>query len=63
VHRVAVPESAPVGRRQSIVFFHKPNLDAVVDPIGADPAHSVIVGDRLRDKAIRQRAAALEAGR
>ena len=35
MHRVANPPpgSGPAARRQSIVFFHKPNDDAVIEPI------------------------------
>lgn len=63
-HRVVVPDlPRPIGRRQSIVFFHNPNLDAVVRPITGDhsaaqPGNPVVAGEWLRDKALRQRSAA-----
>ncbi len=63
VHRVANPDRKVAGtaRRQSVVFFHNPNLDTVVDPLasfrpaGLPASAPVRAGDWLRSKTARQR--------
>ncbi|QUQ68812.1 isopenicillin N synthase family dioxygenase [Kutzneria sp. CA-103260] len=65
VHRVVNPPAGvPGSRRQSVIFFHNPNVDAVIEPVPtcvgsreAAPA-PVIAGEWLRAKTHRQRAAA-----
>jgi isopenicillin N synthase-like dioxygenase len=58
VHRVANPPSQAYGRarRQSVVFFHNPNLDAVIQPLyGPQSRPAVVAGEWLRSKTLRQR--------
>ena len=62
MHRVVNPPpgSGPSARRQSIVFFHKPNDDAVIEPIptcvGSDgPRYSpVLAGEYMAEKGRKQ---------
>ncbi|MEU6034131.1 2-oxoglutarate and iron-dependent oxygenase domain-containing protein [Actinomadura sp. NPDC047616] len=66
VHRVANPPagSGRATRRQSIVFFHNPNLDAVIEPLrlrdapGGPRPRPVTAGEWLTRKSSRQRAPA-----
>jgi isopenicillin N synthase-like dioxygenase len=63
VHRVVNPPVDATGpnRRQSVVFFHNPNLDAVIRPLaacvapGEAPPPPVTAGEWLRSQALRQR--------
>ncbi|MEW2353735.1 2OG-Fe(II) oxygenase family protein [Spirillospora sp. NPDC029432] len=63
VHRVVNPPpgSGPETRRQSLVFFHNPNLDAVIEPLdraarpGAPPPVPITTRRWLADKTLRQR--------
>ncbi len=62
MHRVVNPPagSGPAARRQSIVFFHKPNDDCIVEPIatcvGADGPHypPVLAGQYMDEKGHKQ---------
>ncbi|CAN5775350.1 2-oxoglutarate and iron-dependent oxygenase domain-containing protein [soil metagenome] len=63
MHRVANPPpgSGPAARRQSIVFFYKPNVDAVIGPIPTcvDDEHParyapVLAGDYMDEKGAKQ---------
>lgn len=63
VHRVVNPsfETAATSRRQSLVFFHQPNYDAMVDCLpsclteGEAPKYAPISsGDHLRSKFVKQ---------
>ena len=56
LHRVANPPSGETNRRQSIVFFHNPNYDAVIDCIpsrGASAYPPVAAGAYLNEKFTR----------
>ncbi|GAA4140924.1 isopenicillin N synthase family dioxygenase [Actinomadura keratinilytica] len=63
VHRVVNPPAGAAGatRRQSIVFFHNPNLDAVIEPLrlrdapGEPRPRPVVAGEWLTYKSRRQR--------
>lgn len=48
-HRVAVP-AGRVERRLSVVYFHNPNDDALITPIGGAAAEPVRAGAFLREK-------------
>ena len=56
LHRVANPPSGETNRRQSIVFFHNPNYDAVIDCVpscGASAYPPIAAGAYLNGKFIR----------
>jgi isopenicillin N synthase-like dioxygenase len=65
LHRVVNPPTSAFGRsrRQSVVFFHNPNLDAVIEPpsscVTSDELAPppIIAGEWLRSKTFRQRVA------
>jgi isopenicillin N synthase-like dioxygenase len=60
VHRVINPPDAARARsrRQSVIFFHNPRPDAVIEPLtrtGSERLPHIIAGDWLRAKTARQR--------
>jgi len=54
LHRVAVPppDERLGSRRQTLVFFHDPRADAVIEPIGGSPRYEpVTAGEYVLAKA------------